>query len=718
MHRKTVVASLGPTHQICMSFLICFRFCYIIFVHQFIEAVLFGVSGSGGGNGSGSGGGNGSGNGSASGSGGCHLLKKNLAMIWDYAKNFKLRFAILYFCIITTTFISAAYPYIFGRLVDEVFYGKNMAVFIQIVLLYGGLFLIGQLLHFTLNMTWAHLMTRFLFTVRKTLFDKTLSLNATFLHDMHTGDIIKRMRDDVGEFMNFIHWNVLYLSAGVIYLLISIGMIFYFNAYIGIVTVLITPIMTYLTRRFGKKAKSMFEKIRKEEGILQSWTYEILKGMREVVILAACRRAISRFMKSYIKIIRYAVETGKIEVMSERVGNGITLAARMIIYALCGYFVWCGGFTVGAFVSVIAYFGTAASSLTNLSQKWVDIQNNMTGVDRVRWLLEQESEECFDAPLNITRGDVEFDHVGFAYKSGNNVLRDVSLNAHSGEKVALVGKSGAGKSTMANLLLAFFRPDEGIIRIDGQDIGAVNLESLRRQIGIVWQDIMLFDGTLRQNLQVAKPGATDDEICGALRKANLLEFIESLPQRLDTLVGQSGAGEPGEQGGQGGKGVQGGQGGQSVQSGTGEQSEQSGQGMQGGQGGADEPGGQGEQGGQSGQSDLDEQEIRGKFNVRGLSGGQKQRLAIARIFLRDPKILIFDEATSSLDAENEQAIKDAWNELSTGRTMIIIAHRLSTIRDADKVAVLAEGRMVACDHHSKLSGNCAEYDELYSAQYI
>lgn len=569
-------------------------------------------------------------------------MKNNLMLIWRFAKNFKARFLLLFFCIITTTFIGSAYPYIFGRLVDEVFYGKNMSVFIQIVLLYGGLFLIGQLLHFTLNITWAYLMTRFLFTVRKALFDKTFSLKAKFLHDMKTGDIVKRMRDDTDEFMNFIHWNVLYLSAGVISLLIALGMIFYFNVYIGLVTIAVTPLMTYLTRRFGNKVKAIYAKTRKEDGILQSWFFEILKGMREVVMLAACRRVISFFTKNYIRIMRYSIETNRIEIISERVGTGVTLAARMIIYALCGYFVWHGQFTVGAFVSVIAYFGTVAAQLTNLSQKWVAIQNNMTGVDRVRWLLGQESEEHFDTPLDVTSGVVEFNHVNFAYQSGTDVLRDVSLKINNGEKIALVGKSGAGKSTMANLLLAFFHPDDGVICIDNQNINAVNSESLRRQIGIVWQDILLFDGTIRQNLLIAKPDANDEEINDALQKASLLEFVKSLPQGTYTIVGQGG---------------------------------------------------------------------------QGLSGGQKQRLAIARIFLKDPKILIFDEATSSLDAENERAIKDAWNDLSEGRTMLIIAHRLSTIRDADRVAVLAEGRIAACAHHSQLFGNCAEYDELYAAQY-
>ena len=570
------------------------------------------------------------------------MMKDNIKLIWNFAKKFKLYFLLLFFCIIVTTFIGSTYPYIFGRLVDEVFYGKNRTIFIQIVLLYGGLFLTGQLFHLTLNITWAYLMTRFLFTVRKALFDKIFSLKAIYLHSMQTGDIVKRMRDDTTEFMNFIHWNVLYLSAGIISMLIALGMIFYFNVYIGLVTIAVTPLMTYLTRRLGSRVKAVYEKTRKEEGDLQSWLFEILKGMSEVVTLAASRSVISRFTKNHIRIMRYSIETNRIEIITERVGTGVTLAVRMIIYALCGYLVWQEQFSVGAFVSVITYFGTVSAQLTNLSQKWVSIQNNMSGIDRVRWLLEQESEEHFDTPLNVTQGVVEFDSVDFAYQSGPDVLRDVSLTIHHGEKVALVGKSGVGKSTMANLLLAFYRPDSGIIRIDGQDINHVNAESLRRQIGIVWQDILLFDDTIRQNLLIAKPEATDEEIKNALQKASLSDFIQSLPQGIDTVVGQGG---------------------------------------------------------------------------QGLSGGQKQRLAIARIFLKDPKILIFDEATSSLDVENEQVIKNAWNELSEGRTMLIIAHRLSTIWDADRVAILADGNMAACAHHSLLSGNCTEYDELYAAQY-
>ena len=213
-------------------------------------------------------------------------MKRNLRMIWRFTRAFRGRFLLLFFCILTTTFIGSAYPYIFGRLVDEVFYGKNRAVFLQIVLLYGGLFLIGQVLHFVLNITWAHLMTRFLFTVRKALFDKTLGLPARSLQDMQAGDIVKRMRDDAGEFMEFIHWNVLYVSAGVISLLIALGMIFCFNVYVGLITIAVAPLMTYLTRRFGDKVKEIYAQTRREDGVLQSWFFEILKGMREVVMLS------------------------------------------------------------------------------------------------------------------------------------------------------------------------------------------------------------------------------------------------------------------------------------------------------------------------------------------------------------------------------------------------------------------------------------------------
>ncbi|MHB1485118.1 MAG: ABC transporter ATP-binding protein [Saccharofermentanales bacterium] len=569
-------------------------------------------------------------------------MKAKMKLIWSFARKFKLKFSILYFCILFTTFIGASYPYIFGRLVDEVFYGKNMSAFIRIVILYGVLFLTAQIGHFILNMTWAQLMTRFLFDIRKALFDKSLSLKAKFLYNMQSGDILKRINYDTDEFMNFIHWNVLYASAGLIDLILILSIIFFLNWKIGLVVLVITPVITFVTRHFAKKIKVIYAKTRAEDGVLQSWIFEILKGMREVVLLGASRQVLSIFTKKYIRIMRYSIETNKIETVSERVNSSVSLIAKLVVYALSGYFVFRGEFTVGAFVAVITYFIQATSIFSNLMQKWVSIQSNMAGVERVQWLLDQESESVNTEELTVTKGDIVYENVSFNYNDEIEVLTDINFSVKNGEKVALVGKSGAGKSTIANLLLCFYNPDFGRILIDGQDISKINFESLRNQIGIVWQDILLFDGTIRQNLAIANKKANDSEMLESLKKANLFDFVQSLPDGLDTVVSSSG---------------------------------------------------------------------------QGLSGGQKQRLAIARIFLKNPKMLIFDEATSSLDYENEQSIKDSWNALSKDRTTIIIAHRLSTIIDSDKVAVLSEGKIVAFANHKQLLGKCKEYDDLYASQY-
>jgi len=211
----------------------------------------------------------------------------NYKYILKNALNFKLKFLILFFCIITTSFIGITYPYIFGRLVDEVFYKKNMSVFINIVIIYGVIYLIEQLLHLVLNITWAQLMTRFLFAIRRDLFNKTLSLTPQFLSNIHTGDVVKRINKDVEEFMNFIHWNIFYTIANILRLVLSIGALFLLNYKIALLVLGLIPLNVLLSKHFGKKAKIYYKNKSDKEGILSSWLFEIIKGLREVCLLGA-----------------------------------------------------------------------------------------------------------------------------------------------------------------------------------------------------------------------------------------------------------------------------------------------------------------------------------------------------------------------------------------------------------------------------------------------
>jgi ABC-type multidrug transport system fused ATPase/permease subunit len=563
-------------------------------------------------------------------------LLKNVAQ-------FKGKFSILFFCIITTSFIGTSYPYIFGRLVDEVFYKKNMSVFIKIVIMYGVVYITEQLLHLLLNITWAQLMTRFLFVIRKDVFMKTLSLKPEFLTNMHTGDIIKRINGDTEEFMKFIHWNIFYTIANILRLGLAIGAIFFLNYKLALLVCILIPLNVFGSKYFKNQAKKFYKESSDKQGILGSWLFEVIKGMREVSLLAADNIVLKKFTSKSIEVMRINIKSNRVEILNERFNSSISMVSTLVLYILAGYFVFKGEFTVGAFVASVDYFGRATSLFNGLSQKAIAIQGNKVGIERVQKILEEESENYEGEALIASEGSIKFENVHFSYNEQNEILDGVALNISGGEKIALVGKSGAGKSTLASLLLRFYEPVKGKIYIDGQDISKVSLESLRKSIGMVWQDTILFDGTIRDNMLVGQQGISDKEIWRALERAHLADFVGSLDNGLDTLLGTG---------------------------------------------------------------------------AQGLSGGQKQRLAIARVFIKNPKILIFDEATSALDFESEQVIKGSWKELCEGRTILIIAHRLSTIVDSDKVAVLSEGKLVACANHAELLGNCSAYDEIYANQYI
>lgn len=558
------------------------------------------------------------------------------------ALKFKWKFLILFFCIITTSFMGITYPYIFGKLVDEVFYKKNMDVFIKIVIIYGVVYLIEQLLHFVLNIVWAQLMTRFLFVIRRDLFKKTLSLTPQFLSNIHTGDVLKRINNDAEEFMNFIHWNIFYTIASILRLILAIGALFLLNYKIALLVIALIPMNVFLSKYFGEKAKIYYKDKADKEGILLSWLFEIIKGIREISMLGAENKVLKKFTQRTIETMRIKIKSDKVEIINERLNSSTSLVSTLILYVLAGYLVFKNEFTVGAFVASVDYFGRTTSLFNSLSQKSIAIQNNIVGIERVQKLLKEESEKYEGHTLNVKEGNISFNNINFSYNQSNKIFSGLNLNIKAGEKIALVGKSGVGKSTLASMLLRFYEPEEGKIYIDNQDIGTISLESLRSNVGIVWQDILLFNGTIRENLLIAKETANEDEIWNALEKANIANFVGSLKNKLDTVIGNG---------------------------------------------------------------------------SQGLSGGQKQRLGIARIFLRNPKILIFDEATSALDFESEQIIKKAWRELSEGRTILIIAHRLSTIMDCDRVAVLSQGEIVDCKHHSDLIGKCNAYDEIYKDQY-
>ena len=487
-------------------------------------------------------------------------------------------------------------------------------------------------------------MTRFLFDIKKSIYSKVLSYSGKTLSGLPFGDIIYRMGADTEQFMSYIHWNIFYLSARVLEIVISIAIIAYLCWPLAIFTIVITPIAVYTSLYFAKNVKAIYKKIAKDTGLLSSWLFEIINGMQEIKLFAATRRILSDYIGKTIKIVRLQIKANKVEVVSDIVNSGISLIWQLILYIASTIFIFNGYLTLGGFTACVNYFGTCIVMFGALNGHLKSIADNMISIDRVCEVLEESSEQYnSDHPqIDIAEGNIKFENVSFSYDDKINVLNEVSFSIVSGETVAIVGHSGAGKSTIVNLILKFYKIQKGNVYIDGLDIEKFNLYSLRSQIGIVHQETILFDGSIRYNLVFSDDKRNDEVILNALKRAHLYEFVSSLPDELDTIIGREG---------------------------------------------------------------------------RALSVGQKQRLVVARMFLKNPKILMFDEATSSLDNEAEQVIKESWNQLCEGRTIIIIAHKLSTIINADRILVLHDGNIVGYNTHNTLLETCAIYNQLFNEQY-
>jgi len=324
--------------------------------------------------------------------------------------------------------------------------------------------------------------------------------------------------------------------------------------------------------------------------------------------------------------------------------GGIIAVGVTIIMIFAAQGVVSGQLTIGDLVLVNALMLQLFMPLGFLGIVYRQLKYALADMDLMFKLLERE-QEIKDAPnakpLQVSRGIVEFSHVDFAYNPDRQILRDVSFEIPAGEKIAIVGPSGSGKSTLARLLFRFYEIDGGVIRIDGQDIREVTQESLRKAIGIVPQDTVLFNDTIKYNIQYAKPEASEAEVIQAAQMAHIHEFISKLPQGYETVVGERGL---------------------------------------------------------------------------KLSGGEKQRVAIARVILKNPKILVFDEATSSLDSQSEQHILAALHDVAQDHTTLVIAHRLSTVIDANKIYVLEHGKIIESGQHSQLLAHDGLYAKLWALQ--
>ena len=536
------------------------------------------------------------------------------------------------------------FPYVVKLMLEQQLPLQNLPLLLKWSAALFVMYLANFGMHFSI-IYWAQVMSSAMERdMRRDLFRHLQKLSFGFYDKNKSGQLLSRLTSDLGETAGLAGNAPNDIIVCGLTMLGTMVILVYMNPLLGSFIALLLVLKAVHTVLVNLRMKKAFFANRVAMGEVTAKAAESINGVRLIKAFAGERSDMAQFMEKADAYLATCKKSFKFK--SYFIGSMIFFSnfINVAILVVGGLLINQGLMSFGELVAFFLYVGLFMKPLMQLLGFSEIYQRGMAGFKRFYELL-QEKPEITDAPdaksCPPCKGNITFDNVSFAYADGRPVIRGLSLNVASGETVAFVGATGAGKTTIASLLLRFYEPQSGRILLDGCDIRELTQESLRRQIGLVQQDVFLFGDSVRYNIAYAKPDATADEVQAAAKAAAADEFIQKLPAGYDTEVGERGV---------------------------------------------------------------------------KLSGGQKQRLAIARVFLKNPPIVVLDEATSALDNITEQQIQRELDELAVGRTTLIIAHRLSTIRHADKIVVLDEGTVVECGTHEELLARKGHYFALYSKQ--
>lgn len=572
-----------------------------------------------------------------------HQLKR----FFSYYKDYKFWFALDMIVALLASVISVIVPAIVRYLINMISGNRANIDYRLMVILFGAILLLyaAESGFVYIRIKWGHYLGVWIEgDMRRDLFSHLQRLSFSYFDKTKTGTIMSRITNDLFNIAEVAHHGPEDTVISLITIIGAYVLMFIFSWQLALITIIPLPIMLFYGIYFNKKLKDSNRAIRRTIADVNVAAENSIQGIREVKSYSQEMFQEKKFDKASVTL------KDSRELMYQQMANYhtgmdfmrqfyyfVTVAGGITLIAL-------GIIPVSDLVAFLMYVSVVLPPIDRLINFTEQFTQGAASFERFTEIMDIKPaiEDREDAkPLVVTNGDIEFDDVCFSYTQDGNeiIIKDLSLSIPGGKKVAIVGESGAGKSTTVSLLARFYEADSGSIRIDGNDIRDVTQKSLHDSIGFVQQNVFLFDASIKENLRYGKADATDDEMWQALKYAHLYEFVASLPDGLDTEVGERGT---------------------------------------------------------------------------RLSGGQKQRISIARVFLKNPPIIIFDEATSSLDTESEQIIQSAFSSLSKGRTSIVIAHRLSTIIDSDIIYVMDKGRVVEKGSHQELLDKKGYYYRLYS----
>ncbi len=492
-----------------------------------------------------------------------------------------------------------------------------------------------------------NLSNNILFDIRKELYGHLQKLSLKYYANTRAGEVISRVINDVEQTKNFVMTGLMNLWLDLATILIVIGIMFSMDIKLTIVSLIALPFYAFSVKFFFGKLRSLTRERSQALAGVQSYLHERVAGMSIIKSFTLEKHEQQIFDETNGEFLDKALAHSRWNAKSFAVVNTITDMAPLIVIGFAGYQYLNGNLSIGVMVAFYAYIERLYGPLRRLVSSSTTLTQSIASMDRMFELMDekydvQNKENAIDLPP--AKGKLQFDHVSFQYEdNGKTILNNVDFTIEPGQTVAFVGMSGGGKSTIVSLIPRFYDATTGAVNIDNINIKDVTIESLRSQIGIVLQDNILFSDSVKQNILMGNPGATDEQIIAAAKAANAHDFIMNLQDGYNTKVGERGV---------------------------------------------------------------------------KLSGGQKQRVAIARVFLKNPPILVLDEATSALDLESEALIQDSLDRLAHDRTTIVIAHRLSTITHADKIFVIENGEIVESGNHGQLMQQEGVYYNLFQVQHL
>lgn len=579
------------------------------------------------------------------------LTKELLLRILKYLKPYRWHFLLVFAALVLSAVLGLLPSIVTGRIVDAVIADDStMTELIKLVIAAFLVLAASQIISILEQYINSWISQKIIYDMRNEMYDHIQHMPHSFFTNENQGEIVTRMNSDINGVGAVISGMLTSIVSNVLTVGFSVGCLFYTNWRLAIVGLLVLPLMIIPTRTVSKRRWMLLGEAQEKHDLLNQHVNETLSVSGSLLV--------KLFTKEKIEYERFKEinnETTNLSIKEQRAGSWFHVmlgmfiqAAPLLIYCAGGFMIISGrdaSLTVGDITIIVALVNRLYQPVRMLLNTHVDFVRSLALFTRIFEYLDRSFE--IENPKNpkkpdLSEASIKFSGVKFAYDPAKPILKGIDFLVPKGKIYAIVGTSGAGKSTIIGLLPRLYDVGEGTVEIAGTNVKEFDLSYLRRNIGMVTQDTYLFNGTILENLLYAKPEATREEIENACRAANIFDFIDSLPNRFDTIVGNRGL---------------------------------------------------------------------------KLSGGEKQRISIARVILKDPKILILDEATSSLDSVSESLIQDALNRIMQGRTSIVIAHRLSTIMTADKILLLENGRIADTGIHDEMLEKSPAYKELYETQF-